>query len=247
MSTRIPLIFIVALTSAMAQAADATAPGGARLTSFAEIMDAGGWPMYGILGLSVVGVFLVIFFLFTFRIGVLCPKAFVADAQEAAGDGDLDALRAACAADGSPASRILKAATEQLAISETLEYMAVRDAVEDEGGRQANALWQRLQFLMDVAVIAPMVGLLGTVLGMLESFSGVQTELGAVRPASLSQGVARALITTAGGLIVGILAMVLYALFRARVNQLLASLEETCSLVIRRFMENYRRRQGNGK
>jgi biopolymer transport protein ExbB len=169
----------------------------------------------------------------------------MSEVNQAAEDGDLEALQAACAAHTCPAARIMAAATEQMMVAERVDYMAARDAIEDEGARQAGFLWQRLQYLMDVAVISPMVGLLGTVLGMLQSFAEMEVDIGAVRPATLSQGVAKALITTAGGLIVGIAAMVLYAIFRGRVNQLIGRLEENCGVILRRFISSYGRgRQG---
>lgn len=209
-----------------------------HLTTFKDIIEAGGWPMQVILVLSVVMTFLVILFLFTLRGNVLFPKRFVQEAMDAADEGDIEALEAICHDNDSPASKIVGAAVEQMAGEQRVDYMVIRDAIEDEGGRQASVLWQRIQYLQDIAVIAPMVGLLGTVLGMLESFAGMRTELGAVgiKPEMLAQGVSKALITTAGGLVVGILAMILYAIFRGRVNKLIAGLESACSHVLRRFM-----------
>jgi len=64
----------------------------------------------------------------------------------------------------------------------------------------------------------------------------MKTEVGAVRPDTLAQGVSKALITTAGGLIVGIAALILYAIFRGRVSQLVARLEEQCGLLLRQFV-----------
>jgi biopolymer transport protein ExbB len=131
---------------------------------------------------------------------------------------------------------VIAAAVEQVEGSERVDYLIVRDAIEGEGARQASLLWQRIQYLMDVAVIAPMVGLLGTVLGMLQSFAGMEVEMGVVKPLAVAAGVAKALITTVGGLIVGIVAMGLYALFRGRVNSLVGGLENGCGRVFRRLM-----------
>ncbi|MFO7821484.1 MAG: MotA/TolQ/ExbB proton channel family protein [Lentisphaeria bacterium] len=213
------------------------AAGATGRMSLEQILAAGGWPLKVVILLSIVSVFLVVFFIFSFRAHVLVPKTFYREADQAAEEGDVAGLELACRNDASPASRIIGAATRQMQASERFDYMAVRDAVEDEGGRQATVLWQRLQYLMDIAVIAPMVGLLGTVLGMLDSFAGMEAELGAVRPSSLSQGVAKALITTAGGLIVGIGAMILYAVFRGHVNRLIAYMEESCSQILRKMAD----------
>ena len=218
------------------QAVAAEAEAAQSLNTFGDILEAGGVPMKVILGLSILGTFLVIFFLLTLRANALYPKAFLREAQDAAEDGDIEVLSAICQENDSPAARIVGAAAEQVVGAPQVDYMVIRDAIEDEGARQAGILWQRIQYLMDIAVVAPMVGLLGTVLGMLQSFSNLQSELGVVRPEALAQGVAKALITTAGGLIVGIAAMILYALFRGRVNKLVSGLEGACSRILRRFV-----------
>ncbi|MFW5996802.1 MAG: MotA/TolQ/ExbB proton channel family protein [Lentisphaeria bacterium] len=240
-------IIVTMLLSSTLRAAEeeaAAASGGdSRIDTLADILQAGGVPLYFIIILSIATLFLVLFFLFTFRASVLAPRKFIQEADEAARDGDVEAVRSACQSDNSAASSIINSATEHIETTGHVDYFTVRDAVEDEGSRQANTLWQRLQYLMDVAVVAPMVGLLGTVLGMLDSFAGMETELGAVKPVTVSQGVAKALITTAAGLSVGIAAMILYALFRGRLNKLITHLEITCNGILRRMVENVKKRQ----
>jgi biopolymer transport protein ExbB len=207
-----------------------------QIDSFGDVIAAGGLAFKVILALSAITVFLVLYFLLSLRASVLTPAGFLEQASEAAREGDVEALRAACRNNGSAAAKVMAAATEQIDATGRSDYLAIRDAVEDEGGRQANAIWQRLQYLMDIAAVAPMVGLLGTVFGMLESFASMETEVGAVRPDTLAQGVSKALITTAGGLIVGILALILFALFRGRVTQLVARLEDQCGLLMRQLV-----------
>ena len=218
-----------------ALSAAAAGPRGQQLKSFHDILEAGGWTMWGIIGLSVIGTFLVFFFLFTLRASLLYPRPFMREAEDAAAEGDSDALAAVCESNSSPAAQIIGAAIQQVSGAKQVDYLLIRDAVEDEGARQAGALWQRVQYLLDIAVVAPMVGLLGTVLGMLQSFAGLQVEVG-VKPIAVSHGVAKALITTAGGLMVGICAMILYAIFRGRVNSLIGGLEGACSRVLRQFV-----------
>ena len=221
----------------LAYEASAAAASGSvqELKSFRDIIDAGGPAMKVIIALSILGTFLVIFFLFTLRGNALCPRVFIREAEDAAEEGDIEALEAICQENDSAAARIIGSAAEQIAGAQNVEYMVIRDAIEDEGARQSGVLWQRIQYLYDIAVVAPMVGLLGTVLGMLDSFAGLETELGMVRPTALARGVAKALITTAGGLVVGIAAMILYAIFRGRVNKLVSTLEGSCSRVLRKF------------
>lgn len=202
--------------------------------SLAEIIERGGMPMRFIVALSFVALFLILYYLLTVRSGALYPKAFLRQAEDAAAAGDADALRALCADNDSAAARVLAAAAEHVIGNAAASYSAVRDAVEDEGARQAGILWQRIQYLMDVAVIAPMVGLLGTVLGMMKAFAGLEVGVSIANKAdALASGVGQAMYTTAGGLVVGIAAMVVYALFRGWVNRHVGQLELACSRVIR--------------
>ncbi len=207
-----------------------------QLQNFRDLIETGGWTMYVIIALSALTTFFVLLFLFTLRANALFPKSFIREAEDAAEEGDIEALQALCEENDSAAARIIGAAAEQMAGEQRADYMIVRDGIEDEGGRQAGHLWQRIQYLLDIAVVAPMVGLLGTVLGMLESFSGLKMEVGAVKPVELAQGVSKALVTTASGLTVGIAAMILYAIFRGRVNKLISELEHACSRVLRRLL-----------
>ncbi len=224
--------YLAATGSSLAQAE------GTPFVSLQNILEAGGWTLRAIILLSIVALFLIVFFLLTFRSNILSPRTFLEEAGRAAEEGDQDRLQAICANHPSPVALTIAAAARQVADSGRFDYFAVRDAVEDEGGRQAGTLWQRLQYLMDIAIVAPMVGLLGTVLGMLQSFADLQTEIGGVNPETLSQGVAMALITTAGGLIVGIAAMIVYALFRGRLNSLVAEMEENCNRILGVFAKS---------
>lgn len=202
-----------------------------------EIIEQGGSPMYFIVGLSVVAFFLIVFYLLSIRAGALYPKAFLRQAEDAAGAGDADALRTLCAENDSAAARVIGAAAEHVIGDAAASYSAVRDAVEDEGARQAGLLWQRIQYLMDVAVIAPMVGLLGTVLGMMRAFAGLEVGVSIANKAdALASGIGQAMYTTAGGLVVGIGSMVVYALFRGWVNRHIGQLELACNRVIRRLV-----------
>ena len=86
-------------------------------------------------------------------------------------------------------------------------------------------LWQKLSYLADIAAIAPMVGLLGTVLGMIQAFNVIAFQTGAVKPVLLASGISKAMVTTATGLIVAIPAMIFYSFFRGRLQNVTARLE----------------------
>ena len=206
-----------------------------------DIMVRGGWLMNVIAGLSLLAIALLFFYLLSMRQGTLYPRSFIMEAQDAAEDGDLEGLRDLCLNNGSCAAKIISAALEQCEDGPIADHALLRDAMEDEGGRQAGLLWQRLQYLMDIAVIAPMVGLLGTVWGMMVSFSGLESGVSMINKAdTLANGVSQAMYTTFGGLIVGIFAMAMYDLMRGRLNKLIGGMESACNSVLRRLSASNR-------
>ena len=102
---------------------------------------------------------------------------------------------------------------------------AVREVMESEGVRQAGRMQSLIHYLMDLSSVAPMVGLLGTVVGMLRAFNSVAFDMAKARPMELAGGVGQALITTIAGLCVAIPALIAWAVFRGRVVALVGRLE----------------------
>ncbi len=99
-----------------------------------------------------------------------------------------------------------------------------------EGGRIADRLLSQAEWLADIAAIAPLVGLLGTVLGMFSAFGGIASDVSAgAKPMVLAQGVSQAIVTTIFGLVVAIPALLAYAFFRRRAQRRIAEIEELCS------------------
>ena len=95
---------------------------------------------------------------------------------------------------------------------------------------------QRVAWLADIATIAPMLGLLGTVFGMIRSFSVMANDVAASRPMLLAEGVAEALVATAAGLLVGIPAMAAYAYFRGRVQGMISEMEGATTLLLAKLL-----------
>lgn len=96
-----------------------------------------------------------------------------------------------------------------------------------EGARIASALFASVDWLADIAAIAPLVGLLGTVLGMFQAFGGIAADVTAgAKPVVLAQGVSQAIVTTIFGLVVAIPALCFHAIFRRRAARRVAELEE---------------------
>ena len=95
-----------------------------------------------------------------------------------------------------------------------------------EGGRIADAMMSSVDWLADIAAIAPLVGLLGTVLGMFQAFGGIASDVSAgAKPVVLAQGVSQAIVTTIFGLIVAIPSLAAYAVFRRRAQKRTAEIE----------------------
>ena len=95
-----------------------------------------------------------------------------------------------------------------------------------EGGRIADAMMASVDWLADIAAIAPLVGLLGTVLGMFQAFGGIASDVSAgAKPVLLAQGVSQAIVTTIFGLVVAIPCLAAYAIFRRRAQKRIAEIE----------------------
>ena len=95
-----------------------------------------------------------------------------------------------------------------------------------EGGRIADAMMASVDWLADIAAIAPLVGLLGTVLGMFQAFGGIASDVSAgAKPVVLAQGVSQAIVTTIFGLVVAIPSLAAYAVFRRRAQRRIGEIE----------------------
>ena len=98
---------------------------------------------------------------------------------------------------------------------------------EAEGGRIADGMMSAVDWLADIAAIAPLVGLLGTVLGMFQAFGGIASDVAAgAKPMVLAQGVSQAIVTTIFGLAVAIPALAAHAFVRRRALKRIAEIEE---------------------
>jgi len=214
----------MAVGSAWAQAA---AQPEAQPTSMtlAEIWRAGGMLMYVLGALSVAALAFIIYLAIVLRASAVVPAELLHDLRELLGSGRREEARAACRRSRSALAAVAETALAWVQRNDRSDPMLLKEVIEGEGSRQAAQLQNSTHYLLDIAVISPMVGLLGTVIGMLQAFNSVALDLARVRPMTLAAGVAQALITTIAGLVVGIPSMAFYAYFRGRVAKLTAQLE----------------------
>ena len=200
--------------------------------SWREAWHYGGSIMWFILALSILGGMLVIYFLFILRPAQVAPRLLLSELRDRLGEGDMNAARRACEHRACPLSSVTLAALDHIRGVPTPEVPLLKELVEAEGSRQAENLQSQTQFLLDISVITPMLGLLGTVLGMLKAFGSIAQDVAAAKPVILAQGVSQAIITTIFGLIVAIPCMVFYAYFRRRVSRMVALLEMAATEVM---------------
>ncbi len=204
----------------------------AQQVSMKELLDKGGILMYPLGLTSVVGVAFVIYFFVTLRRKQIVPDLLRDDVLDKIESGQFNDARTACGYKPCAFSEIAVAALDYVNSVDKPDPALLKDVIEGEGARQAVALQTQTQYLLDVAVIAPMMGLLGTVFGMMRAFNVVAFDLAKAKPMLLAAGVAEALITTAAGLIIGIPAMMFYAYFRGRTSKLVSDLEVSAGQVM---------------
>lgn len=201
-----------------------------------KLLTAGGVVMLPLLFLSVLTLALILIYLFTLRRGAVAGGRFMTTAETLLSKGDYM---------GTLAIANRHRDTVAVIISRTLEFFAsnpgatdeqLREIAQTEGGREAATLNQRVAWLADIATIAPMLGLLGTVFGMIRSFSVMANDVAASRPMLLAEGVAEALVATAAGLVVGIPAMAAYAYFRGKVQGMISEMEGATTLLMAKLL-----------
>ena len=118
------------------------------------------------------------------------------------------------------------------------DWTVIRDVLQETGRQEATRLTRRLGVLETVAAVSPLLGLLGTVLGMIRTFA-VVSSTGLGNPETLSSGISEAMVTTAAGLIIGIPALVAYNWLNGRADRIIFELEFYSSKVL----DTLRRRQ----
>jgi biopolymer transport protein ExbB len=174
--------------------------------------------LLALLLLSITAVALAIEHLMTIRQKVLMPPGLADQVHTELTTGKLAAADQACSAQSSFLAFVLHAGLAEVDGG----WTAVEKAMEDAAAQQAARLFRKIEYLSVIGNIAPMIGLLGTVTGMIFAFQQVADTQGAARAGQLAEGIYTALITTVGGLLVAIPSLAAFAVFRNRVDQLVA-------------------------
>jgi len=186
-----------------------------------ELIDAGGKVMWLIIICSIAAVAIIAERLWSLQKKTVSPPNLVPQVQQWLARHELDDNRIRLVRESSPLGRILAAGLVNREHSREI----VMEAIEDTGRHVAPDLERYLRTLGTIAAIAPFLGLLGTVIGMIDMFAGIGSR-GVGDPSIVAGGISKALITTAAGLMVAIPAVVAYRYLRGRVQELLIDMEQ---------------------
>lgn len=183
--------------------------------------DRGGWVMWPILVCSVAAVAIVIERVLVFRAAQPPGGQFQLRLRKVLEGRDVRLAQELCIQEKSPVGRIVGAGLEKVHHGP----MRVRQAMEDEGREEFTKLERHLGILASISGIAPMLGFLGTVIGLLVAFQSVAAAVGQPSPSDLADGIWQALITTVFGLVVGIPSAGAYNYLVNRIHAITASYE----------------------
>ncbi len=205
-----------------AEAAPASDEGSERGTLLSIILD-GGVVGFLIIILSFVSVALIIEHLLTIRRSVIMPEHVMVMLDETIQQGQLQDAVEVCMEpmNDSLVSRVVLAGLERYAGSE-FGYAEYKPAVQEAGEDQTSRLYRKIEAISVIGSITPMLGLTGTVLGMIISFNTIASSGGTAKPDELADGIGQALITTLLGLIVAIPTMIMHSFFRNRIDSLVS-------------------------
>ncbi len=200
-----------------------------------SIIQAAGWPIWPLILCSVVGLALVIERLVSLRSRRIVPPALI-DEVLAISRNSLPAMDVVNKlADNSVLGQVLASGMRAVIVEPRISERSLRNTFESAGRAAAQQLERYLNALGTIAAAAPLLGLLGTVVGMIEIF-GAQAPTGANNPAALAHGISVALYNTAFGLIIAIPSLMFYRYFRGLVEQHLLALEQAAERMVPHLM-----------
>ena len=193
--------------------------------SFLDTLILGGWVMIPIILLSVLTIYLFVERLLTLQRSQSNRSEIMARVKQYVQAGDIHGAIRFCESQDKPITRILKHGLERLGRPIT----EIQESVQAAGKHEAFELEKRIDLLASIAGIAPMMGFFGTVTGMIEAFQEIQRLQGNVNPSVLAGGIWEALLTTAAGLVVGILAIFFYNFLLTRIGRRVNDMERSAT------------------
>ena len=186
-----------------------------------DLLLQGGFMMIPILVLSIVAVYIFVERVRTINAASKIPDQFISQIRQQVERGDVNGARLTCQQHDSPVARMIEKGISR--IGSPLKNIEV--SIENVGKIEIFKLEKNLSLLATISGAAPMLGFLGTVIGMIQAFISIAQEEGSVSPKLLSEGIYTAMVTTAAGLFVGILAYLGYNYLVTRVQKVIHKME----------------------
>ena len=212
------LVWLAAMEAAYGE--DRVVPAGRPPTpeiNVRQMFEDGGAIGYIIVVLSLIMLALIFEHLLTIRRQKLMPKGMAEDIQKLLSQGQVKLAEERCIASSSFLGSMLAAGLKEI----ELGYSAVEKAMEDTASQQAARLLRKIEYLSMISTVAPMLGLMGTVWGMILAFMEFERKANP-QVSELAPGIYKALVTTLFGLIVAIPAIAAFGFFRNRIDELVA-------------------------
>ncbi|MBQ9455490.1 MAG: MotA/TolQ/ExbB proton channel family protein [Thermoguttaceae bacterium] len=205
-----------------------------------EIIASGGLVGLVIFVLSVTAVAFAVKYFLELRPTKIVPEELAAELRELLANGQLQAALDLCKSKSCPLSSVVSAGL----LENDGDWNDIEKTLEDAIAEQAAKYFRKIEILSVIGNIAPMLGLLGTVLGMITAFQQIAVTQGSAQGPELARGIYQALVTTVEGLIVAIPCIGVFAFFRNRVDQFMAEMTSKVQSIFLP-LKRYRRRVSN--
>lgn len=186
-----------------------------------ELIKAGGWAMVPIILASVLALAITFERLWTLRRSRIAPPDLLAQVWKWIKNNHLDSSRLKEIREGSPLGEIFAAGL----VNSKHGREIMKESIEEAAGRVIHEMERYLTLLGTISVISPLLGLLGTVFGIIQTFMSI-TSHGNADPSMLASGISQALVTTAGGLVVAIPALVMHRHFMRHITTISVEMEQ---------------------
>ena len=234
-----------ATAAAAVPGASASAPVATPMSealSFESFVKQAGVMAYPLIILSMIAFCLILLYTLTIRQGTVVSDAFMNSADALIRKQDYLGLLAVCNRRNECIARITAKTLDFATRNPSASFEEVKEVTEAEGNRQSSLLLSRIAYLGDIGAVAPMLGLLGTTLGMIATFHGMNEKTyGGSGQLGLAQGVSEALLCTASGLVIGIPSLVFYSIIRGKVNRLISEMEAATTHLMALLAVQYKR------
>lgn len=213
-----------------------------------EVLQKGGWAMIPLGGLSVAAGMMIVGFGITLRRGAVVSRQYVGTVEVLIRKRDYLGALAVSNRHGEALARVVYKTLDFATKNPGAPLESLKEVAEAEGSARASALTHRVAYLADIGILAPMVGLFGTVIGIIRSFAAIGNGGASLsRDILLASGVSEALVATAAGLVVAVVSAAFYSIFRNRAQGLVSELEGAASVFMGMLAASYQRRKETGR